>query len=240
MSALDGLVIVQPGTKLPTLDDYPGDFADWILAGMGVSDRQVAVLRPQKGDVLPDPQQVGAVVVTGSGAMVTDPDEWIGRVSAWLAAVVALDRPVLGICFGHQLLAHALGGVVGDNPRGVEVGSVVSRPGPAAADDRLFASWSGGVWVQASHRQSVWRLPEGAVSLAASDKDPHHAFRYGRQCWGVQFHPEFDRRVVMAYIDHYRGDLVRQGESAALLCRSSQETTQAASLLADFAQCLMD
>jgi len=238
MTGSSGLVIVQPGGKLPELDDYPGDFADWILAGMGLRGRDVHIVRPQRGEALPPAAQVSAVVVTGSSAMVTDADEWIARSSDWLASVVALGRPVLGICFGHQLLAHALGGEVADNPRGVEVGTVVTRSRPAAAGDPLFGSWPRQVAVQASHRQSVLRLPEGADCLAASDKDPHHAFRFGAQCWGVQFHPEFSAQVVQAYIGYYARDLARQGESVEKLQENAVNTSLAAGLLADFAQFL--
>lgn len=161
MTASNGLVVIQPGNKLPSLDGYPGDFADWILAGMGWSGLPVSVIRPQLGEPLPRPSTVSAVVVTGSSAMVTDPGDWIARSSDWLAEMVAMQSPVLGICFGHQLLAHALGGCVGDNPNGVEVGTVVTRPHAAATQDPLFSSWCGEIWVQASHRQSVWELPPG-------------------------------------------------------------------------------
>jgi len=197
------LLILQPGQKLPSLAAVPGDFSDWILAGMGRDPAKVPVLRPEQGDVLPPPAEVGAVVITGSGAMVTEQAPWMLATAAWLRELVALGRPVLGICFGHQLLADALGGEVADNPRGIEVGTVITRPTAAAAQDALFAGWPAEAPVQASHQQSVIRLPDGAVVLAASEQDPHHAFRYGERAWGIQFHPEFDARIVTAYEAYY-------------------------------------
>jgi len=197
------LLILQPGQKLPSLAAVPGDFSDWILAGMGRDPAAVPVLHPEQGDVLPPPAEVGAVVITGSGAMVTEQAPWMLASAAWLRELVALGRPVLGICFGHQLLADALGGEVADNPRGIEVGTVITRPTAAAAQDVLFAGWPADAPVQASHQQAVIRLPDGAVALAASEQDPHHAFRYGERTWGIQFHPEFDARIVTAYEGYY-------------------------------------
>ncbi len=198
------LVIVQPGRKLPDLAAVPGDFSDWVLDGMGLDVSAARVIFPQQGEPLPAPGTVGAAVVTGSGAMVTEQLPWMCDVAHWLRALVRRKVPVLGICFGHQLLAHALGGEVADNPAGVEVGTVTTRLTAAAADDRLFAGWPAQAKVQASHQQSVIRLPPEAVALAHSEQDPHHAFRFGSAAWGVQFHPEFDARIVAAY-EHYYG-----------------------------------
>jgi GMP synthase (glutamine-hydrolysing) len=216
------LVIVQPGQKLPTLLGVPGDFADWVLVGMQRDAEDAVVRRPQLGEGLPDPADVGAVVVTGAGAMVTEQAPWMIASGAWLRELVALGRPVLGICFGHQLLADALGGQVADNPRGIEVGTVTTRLTAAAAEDALLGDLPAAFPVQASHQQSVVALPPGAVALAASDQDPHHAFRYGDNCWGLQFHPEFDAGIVAAYEEYYAPRLApgylasrRDGRSAS-------------------------
>jgi GMP synthase (glutamine-hydrolysing) len=201
------LLIIQPGQKLPSLAGVPGDFSDWVLAGMGVEGLPVSVLHPQQGDVLPDPVQACGVVVTGSSAMVTERLPWMLETEAWLRRVVAQDTPLLGICFGHQLLAHALGGEVADNPLGIEVGTVETRLADEAEVDPLFGKLPATCPVQASHQQSVRSLPPGAVRLAASEQDPHHAFRYGKTAWGVQFHPEFDARIVAAYEAYYAARL---------------------------------
>jgi GMP synthase (glutamine-hydrolysing) len=201
------LLVIQPGQKLTSLADTPGDFSDWILAGMGRDPATVPVLRPQQGDALPAANSVGAVVISGSGAMVTEQAPWMLATAAWLRELVTLQRPILGICFGHQLLAYALGGEVADNPNGIEVGTVTTRLTPAATSDVLFAGLSGELPVQASHRQSVVQLPPGSVCLAASSQDPHHAFRFGGSAWGVQFHPEFDADIVAAYVEFYASQL---------------------------------
>lgn len=227
-------MVVQPGQKLDSLAAVPGDFSDWILAGMGLGPAKVPVLRPQLGDALPAAAEVEAAVITGSSAMVTERAPWMLATEAWLRELVALQRPVLGICFGHQLLAQALGGRVGDNPQGIEVGTVITRLTAAGRDDALFAGWPAEAPVQASHQQSVLDLPSGAVRLAASAQDPHHAFRVGRCAWGVQFHPEFDARIVAGYEAYYAPRLAQAYRRARRSAR--QESPSGNAVLARFAR----
>src|SRR3546814_6485680 len=105
--------------------------------------------------------------------------------------------------YGHQLLAHALGGEVGDNPNGRKMGTVAVDLLPAAADDPLFTGLPDRFLAQATHQQSVLRAPEGATVLARSDHDDCHAFRWGEAAWGVQFHPEFgDRKSTRLNSSH--------------------------------------
>ena len=229
------LIVVQPGRKLASLGDVEGDFADWILDSMGVPRGDVRVVYPQDGDALPALDQMKAVVITGASTMVTDGEAWIGESTRWLAAVVTVGLPVLGICFGHQLLAHALGGEVADNPHGIEVGTVLTRLTEAARHDPLFSMWGREEAVQASHRQSVLTLPSAAVRLASSDKDLNHAFRIGEHAWGAQFHPEFNRRIACAYTDYYRSDLPAQGDDADALIAAIRETPCGPALLKAFA-----
>lgn len=209
------LTILQLGKKLPSLAEIEGDFSDWFLEGMGLSPDGVQVIKPQTGDALPDGSGVDALIITGSAAMVTDSDPWIKASSIWVKALVERDVPTLGICFGHQLLAHAMGGLVEDNPKGVEVGTVTTHLTGACAHDPLFSGMETSIFVQVSHQQIVSRLPDGAVSLAWSEMDQNHAFRLGDHAWGIQFHPEFDALITAGYVDYYASDLEHQGVDIA-------------------------
>ncbi len=227
-------LIIKTGSKLPSIDDVAGDYEDWIARGLGWPAMQVAGVAA--GAVLPPPHALALAVITGSGAMVTDDDDWIERTAAWLRAAVGAGLPVLGICFGHQLLAQALGGDVNDNPRGLEVGTTTVNLTPAGRTDPLFHNLPAAFPAQVSHRQSVLRPPRGARILAYSTLEPIQAFAYGDRAWGIQFHPEFDAAVIRHYVEHFRQRLRREGGDADRTLAAITAGDASTTLLRRFAQ----
>jgi GMP synthase (glutamine-hydrolysing) len=117
-----------------------------------------------------------------------------------LRDAVASGLPILGVCYGHQLLAHALGGRVDYHASGREIGTVGIERLPAAEQDALLAAVPQQFSAHASHQQSVLELPAGAVTLARSAHDPNHAVRYAPRVWGLQFHPEFSVEIMRGYL----------------------------------------
>lgn len=230
------LVIVKLGDTFEALRAQRGDFEHWIADGLDTRALPLLVVDPRRGDALPDPAEVSGAVVTGSHAMVSHREPWSETTAAWLAQLVAHDTPVLGICYGHQLLAHALGGEAGDHPQGAEVGTVTVTLDDAAATDQLLRGLPAQFPAHAVHWQSALRLPEGAVRLAGNDHEPVHAFRAGAHAWGVQFHPEFDADVMRDYIDQLADGLARADTDPAALREHVIQTDAAASLLGRFAR----
>lgn len=229
------LLIFRFGGTFPEFVRDRGDFEDWVLSGMGLSRDCAIVYDVTRGDDPPDPDSLCAAVLPGSHDMLTDGPVWLEWVEQWIAEAVYSGIPLLGICYGHQLLAHTFGGVVGDNPNGTELGSVALRLGDEARNDPLLGGLTDGAQVYVSHTQSVLSLPEEAVLLASSEREPHHAFRIGPRAWGVQFHPEFDAAITRYYIERSTKLLKSQGQSPKGLARDCAEHSPGASVLERFA-----
>ena len=218
----DPLIILKTGSTYPEIFAKHGDFEDWMKTGLKLPEDMVQVLDAQDLVLSPDNHAAGAVVVTGAVEMVTDHAPWSEAAGEWLAGLYADNVPILGVCYGHQLLAHALGGDVGYHPGGREIGTVTIHTQPAARDDLLFAELPESFPAQATHAQSVLTLPEGAVRLASSDFDYNSAFRMGERAWGVQFHPEFSAPVMRMYVDIQREEIRGQGQDPERVLESVQ------------------
>lgn len=194
------LLIVQTGSTLPSLRARRGDFADWFRRGLGLAERHVETVRVDNGDPLPPHGSHAGVIVTGSAAMVSERSFWSETTADWLRGVVDAGIPLLGVCYGHQLIAHALGGRVDYHPTGREIGTVMIERLPAASGDLLLGDSPARFPAHASHQQSVLELPRGATILARSAHDPHHAVRFAANAWGLQFHPEFSVEIMQGYL----------------------------------------
>jgi GMP synthase (glutamine-hydrolysing) len=136
-----------------------------------------------------------AVVVSGSQLAVYDDRDWIHELTEWFRRTHAADVPTLGVCFGHQFVAQALGGRVVDVGR-YELGyREVTRVG----EDPLFEGLPRRFTSFETHSDRVAELPPGAVTLARNEFGVQ-AFRVGSS-YGVQFHPEYDRETAAWVID---------------------------------------
>jgi GMP synthase (glutamine-hydrolysing) len=228
------VLILKMGSTLPALKARKGDFEDWIIGGMGLTPDRVSVVDVSIGQPLPPLDGFAGVVVTGSHTMVTEQKEWSEQAAAWLAEAVREERPVLGICYGHQLPAHALGGEVGNNPNGREFGTIEVTLEESAKDDPLMGDLPTRIRVHVGHTQSVLRLPPGAVRLASNHWDANQAVRFGASAWGVQFHPEFDAAIIQEYITQYREMLAAEGQDPDRLLTRASDTEFGPLLLGRF------
>ena len=166
--------------------------------------------------------------------MVTDRHPWSERTAQWLRDAAHAGMPLFGICYGHQLIAHALGGEVGDNPNGREMGTVAIDLHPQAQDDPLFAGLPERFDAQATHLQSVLKPPPGATVLARNGHDGCHAFRWGDAAWGLQFHPEFSATHMRGYIRARHDALAREGRCGKRLSREVGAAPHPRSILRRF------
>lgn len=201
------VLILETGQPVASMRRHRG-FPHWIRVAANLPRDAAVVVDVANAGALPSREGFAGAIVTGSAAMVTDRAPWSEATAAWLRDAVDAGLPTLGICYGHQLLAHALGGEVGENPAGREMGTVDIELHAAAQGDPLFAGLPARFPAQATHLQTVLRAPAGATVLARSVHDACHAFRVGDCAWGVQFHPEFSATHMRGYV-RARDDALR-------------------------------
>ena len=230
------LVIAKTGCTVDSLREAGEDFEDWFGMGLGLSPREMVTVNSFLGEPLPPLSGIAGIVITGSPLFLTDQAPWNFALADEIRAAIALGTPVLGVCYGHQLLAWAFGGSVATNPNGREIGTRTIELTGEAAEDRLFSGMNGQLEVQVSHLQSVISLPADGVRLGGNDWDANHAFRLGETAWGLQFHPEFDARILRHYIQTRRFEIDNEGQDSDQLLRDLRETRQSAGLLTRFAE----
>jgi GMP synthase (glutamine-hydrolysing) len=210
---MNKILIVKTGSTFPFLVSKRGDFEHWILSGMQVEPHDALIVDVSHGAILPAFDGISGIVISGSHAMVTEHPDWSERTLIWLQGAIERRIPTLGICYGHQLLAYALGGEVGDNPNGYECGTIEITLREQAQEDRLFGGLSSPLRLHVNHRQSVLRLPDTATLLASSNEDKNQAFVVENFAWGVQFHPEFDAEIMIEYINQHRELLLQENKN---------------------------
>jgi GMP synthase (glutamine-hydrolysing) len=139
-------------------------------------------------------QSFDGIIISGSQSSVYDDRPWIQELSRWVEGALADDMPVLGVCWGHQLLAQVLGGTVKGGS--YELGYVQVKQEVA---DPIWDGLPNPFTVFATHSDHVVALPPDAT-LLASNETGVQAFRRG-SAYAVQFHPEYDLRTAKAMID---------------------------------------
>lgn len=228
-TAMKKLIIIKAGSTFPALRQRLGDFEDWIIHEIGSSDVAITVVNVMEGESLPPVDTLSGVIITGSPAMVTDKNAWMQVLIGWIPQVVERNIPLLGICFGHQLLAEAMGGRADYHPNGREMGTVSIQLTPEGKQDKLLGALPDDFLAHTTHAQTVISLPANTLRLAENSFEIHHAFRLGDSAWGVQFHPEFSADIMRAYVSEQTPSLLRDGhnvgELEAAICNTDAVNT---------------
>lgn len=184
-----------PATLQATHGDYPSMFAQ--LLGEGFDTRSFAI---QAGD-LPDPVAFDGAIITGSSAGVYEDHAWIAPLLDWIRSARGRTR-LVGVCFGHQAMAQALGGRVEKSDRGWGVGLhryrvVEARPWMTPPLPEIALS--------ASHQDQVVVKPSNARVTLASDFTPYAGLAWDDDAISLQPHPEFSRAFTGALVECRRG-----------------------------------
>jgi len=179
----------SPDQIRPEMGDYPGMF-ETLLAGHGFDYEAWPVV----DNIFPDgPEAADGWLITGSRHSVYEELKWLPPLEALVREIVASGRPLIGVCFGHQLIAKALGGTVEKYRGGWAVGRQVYDFG----DEKLA--------LNAWHQDQVTTPPEGAQVIAANPFCANAGMVIGGNVFTVQPHPEFNAAFLDALMSYRSG-----------------------------------
>jgi len=206
------ILIIKTGSTFNDLVPLIGDFEDWIIKGLEIDTEIVDIIDVRNKKEIPDIQQFSGAIITGSHSMVTSKEEWMLKLSEWIKSNCDKQIPILGICFGHQIIASSLAGNVDYHSNGIELGAVEINLNENSKSDLLLSCLPEKFMGYAAHSQTVTKLPDNAKVLAFNSFEDHHAFRVGKCIWGIQFHPEFNSKIMKEYKKRLK-DTIREENS---------------------------
>lgn len=192
--------IIETGRPPGDLDQTHGNYPDMFarLLSSVADDLEFFTRAALDGDVPDNPGDADAWLITGSRYGVYERHDWIVRLEGFVRQIVSAEVPLVGICFGHQVIASALGGEVVKSDKGWGVGHhdytvIGSRSWMSSTPDQLT--------LNAVHQDQVVALPDGASVLATSPFCENAVIAYGDSALTFQPHPEFN--------DDFKRDLIR-------------------------------
>ncbi|MPS28652.1 MAG: glutamine amidotransferase [Alcaligenaceae bacterium] len=218
------ILILQTGAPPHAVGAAYGGFDRMVGEVAGLSSARLARVAAYKGEKPEAPSRYAAALITGSRANVTDHASWSEACAGWVRDAMDVSLPLFGICYGHQLMSHALGGRVDYLDGGREIGTQQVELTRAAAGDALLEGMPTVFAAHFIHEQTVAEPPAGAAVLARNGKDSHQMLRYGPQAVSVQFHPEFTVPVMRAYFDVMQAGLAGEGLDVRALRAGVAET----------------
>jgi GMP synthase-like glutamine amidotransferase len=194
-----------PSACIPKFGTYP----DMFIKLLGPDAYDYSVFAVDEGELPASPTACEAYLVTGASAGVYDPLPWIGELKAFLNAAKG-QAALVGVCFGHQVMAEAFGGKVIKSPKGWGLGEHEYR----VLKREPWMDDAAAIRLPASHQDQVVELPPGAEVIAANDFTPMGALAWRDQpAVSIQLHPEFDPAYASALIENRRGSRYTEDEA---------------------------
>ena len=198
------LTLIQPTDVPEPLRAKFGPYSAMFHRMFAGQNFEFETVRLADGQPLPDPAGLDAVLITGSSAGVYDNHlTWMEPLRQFIRGAYATKTPMVGICFGHQIMADALGGDVRKSEKGWGLGrhvyDVRSRPAPIGGELPEFA-------IACSHQDQVIVPPAEADVFLASEFTPNAGLAYRNgAAMSLQPHPEFDDDYTVALAQLRRG-----------------------------------
>lgn len=234
------IYILKTGETFPSTKEKYGDFNNWVVNFTGKSAKNIKTIEILKDQKLPNLNSASGFIITGSHAMVSQELSWSLNLEKYIQKISQKDIPLLGICYGHQLIAKALGGKSGFNKKGKEIGRRKIKRSNISYQDPLLQNFPKQFYAFETHYQTVVKLPKKAIILASNYKENHQAVRFDKKIWGVQFHPEFDKDIMKEYILNQKEDLEKLHFKVDTLLQNVKKCDRSNTVLVNFLNIIKD
>ncbi len=196
---MKNVVIYSNGPGLPEIVKEYGHSSDWIPNIVNNNKVNFIIKKAYENDFDSD-IKADAFILTGSKYSVYNKSPWIEKLKKHVKKLIHENNYILGICFGHQILADCLGAEVIKNKLGWELGSYKINLSEKGLQSKLFNGFSKQEIVYESHQDTVINIPSN-LDILASSKKSNQSFSYNDKIYGVQFHPEFSKEVTRKLMD---------------------------------------
>jgi GMP synthase-like glutamine amidotransferase len=196
------ITILETGLVSPKNRERHGSYPQMFEQMIGAADASVTfnTVSIPAGEPLPDIGELEAILITGSAAGVYDGFDWIAALEAFVRTAHDRKVPIVGVCFGHQLIAQALGGTARKSEKGWGLGRHVYDVAPG---NKLIEGTH--IAIACSHQDQVITPPAGAKTILSSEFTPYAGLLYaGGTTLSVQAHPEFTIGFALACCEMVR------------------------------------
>ena len=195
---MKNIIIFDCGPSISEVSDMYGSSPEWIQNILSDVGCKFLWVKSYAGDKVGN-DMGDAWIITGSPRSVYEEKDWMLNLESKIRYSEENHIPVLGICFGHQLIAKSLGGIVDLNPNGWELGSYPIELTAEGLKSSILYGIQNNDIVYQSHQDCVVTLPQRAKKLAFNSKGIQ-AFSINDYIYGVQFHPEFSYDIIRKYV----------------------------------------
>ena len=197
--------VLKAGTANPGAIERLGDCGEMFISLLSEPGEAWDVYDVEHGVFPEDVSGHDGFLITGSRYSVYEDRPWIKGLLELVREIHRREIRLVGVCFGHQAVALALGGEVGLNPRGWDIGLKELTLTEAAEGLPSFKGVPDPTRILVSHMDVVTRMPDRAVRLAYSERTEFEMFTLGRSVLSLQGHPEYDNEVIGEIIDLLSG-----------------------------------
>lgn len=181
---------------------FGAELARWLARG--VPEAALPVIDLAEGEPLPRVTDHDGFVISGSDKGVYDDAPWMQPLRVFLTQARAAGKPLLGICFGHQIMADVFGGKA-------------EKVGPPEVGVRRYDIEGASVCAHAWHQDQVTQVPPEARVIAIADYCPVAGLAYDFPALSVQFHPEYEAHYMGGFLSRSRGAVLGAAQTDAAL-----------------------